>query len=55
MSIMDKVSDVGAGMVLRILNLEGHQHCVSGTSLLWIFGELAGEGLWLLTLVTGGM
>ena len=26
----------------------------SGTSLLWIMGESAGEGLWLLALVTGG-
>ena len=27
----------------------------SGTSLLWIMGESAGEGLWLLALLTGGM
>ena len=26
----------------------------SGSNLLWIMGELAGEGLWLLALVTGG-
>ena len=26
----------------------------SGTSLLWIIGESAGEGLWLLAIVTGG-
>ena len=54
MSIMAKVSGVVVGMVLRIFNLEGHQHCVSGTCLLWIMRELAGEGLWLLALVTGG-
>ena len=34
------------GMVLRILNLEGHQSCM-------IMGESAGEGLGLLALVTG--
>ena len=64
-------------MVLRILNLEGHDYCMigsnvaksltmffvhdelgffgSGTSLLWIMGESAGERLWLLALVTGGI
>ena len=64
-------------MVLRILNLEGHQNYmigskvtkhlttfvvhdqlgfffISGTSLLWIMGQSAREGPWLLPLVTGG-
>ena len=50
--------------VLRILNLEGHQNCMigskdktiltifffgSGTSLLWIMEDSAGEVLWLVT------
>ena len=64
------------GMVVRILNLKGHKHCMidlkvttilmtflfminsdffgSGSSLLWMMGESAGECLWLLALVTGG-
>ena len=39
-------------MVLRILNLEGHQNCMIGSKV--TMGESAGEGVWLLVLVTGG-
>ena len=57
---LDKIECVGMGV--RILNLEGHQNCMSsififflsGISLLWTRGMSVGEDLWLFASVTGG-